>query len=161
MVVIVIGREFAVTGLRSVSAAQGLVIEASDLGKYKTFAQYLAVTLLILERSVPAGFDSEFVYVSRGMLWAALTPDGVLGHRLLRPLLSRVRRRRPGPGRGSLALSALWLLGAYLVGAIPVGYVVARILGSRHPPPRQRKHRRDQRPPHARAGRRPLATLAR
>ena len=36
MVVIVIGREFAVTGLRSVSAAQGLVIEASDLGKYKT-----------------------------------------------------------------------------------------------------------------------------
>ena len=73
MVVIVIGREFAVTGLRSVSAAQGLVIEASDLGKYKTFSQYLAVTLLILERSVPSGFDSEFVYVSRGMLWAALT----------------------------------------------------------------------------------------
>jgi CDP-diacylglycerol--glycerol-3-phosphate 3-phosphatidyltransferase len=72
MVVIVIGREFAVTGLRSVSAAQGLVIEASDLGKYKTVAQYLAVSLLILERSVPAGFDSEFVYVSRGMLWAAL-----------------------------------------------------------------------------------------
>jgi CDP-diacylglycerol--glycerol-3-phosphate 3-phosphatidyltransferase len=70
MVVIVIGREFAVTGLRSVSAAQGLVIEASDLGKYKTFSQYLAVTLLILERSVPTGLDFE--YVSRGMLWAAL-----------------------------------------------------------------------------------------
>ena len=73
MVVIVIGREFAVTGLRSVSAAQGLVIEASDLGKYKTVAQYLAVTFLILERSVPSGIDSEFVYLSRGMLWAALT----------------------------------------------------------------------------------------
>ena len=73
MVVVMIGREFAVTGLRSVSAAQGLVIEASDLGKYKTVAQYLAVTLLILERSVPSGIDSEFVYLSRGMLWAALT----------------------------------------------------------------------------------------
>ncbi|HEY7141829.1 MAG TPA: CDP-diacylglycerol--glycerol-3-phosphate 3-phosphatidyltransferase [Methylomirabilota bacterium] len=71
MVVIVIGREFAVTGLRSVSAAQGLVIEASDLAKYKTFSQYLAVTLLILERSVPTGLDFE--YVSRGTLWAALT----------------------------------------------------------------------------------------
>ena len=56
-----------------VSAAQGLVIEASDLGKYKTFAQYVAVTLLILERSVPSGYDAEFVYLSRGMLWAALT----------------------------------------------------------------------------------------
>ena len=73
IVVIVIGREFAVTGLRSVSAAQGIVIEASDLAKYKTFAQYLAVTLLILERSMPSGLDAEFVYLSRGALWAALT----------------------------------------------------------------------------------------
>jgi CDP-diacylglycerol--glycerol-3-phosphate 3-phosphatidyltransferase len=72
MVVIMIGREFAVTGLRSVSAAQGIVIEASDLAKYKTFAQYLAVILLILERSIPAGLESDFVYLSRGALWAAL-----------------------------------------------------------------------------------------
>jgi CDP-diacylglycerol--glycerol-3-phosphate 3-phosphatidyltransferase len=72
MVVIMIGREFAVTGLRSVSAAQGVVIEASDLAKYKTFAQYLAVILLILERGLPAGLDSEFVYLSHGTLWAAL-----------------------------------------------------------------------------------------
>jgi CDP-diacylglycerol--glycerol-3-phosphate 3-phosphatidyltransferase len=72
MVVIMIGREFAVTGLRSVSAAQGMVIEASDLAKYKTFAQYLAVILLILERSIPTGLESEFVYFSRGALWAAL-----------------------------------------------------------------------------------------
>ncbi len=72
MVVIVIGREFAVTGLRSVSAAQGLVIEASDLAKYKTFAQYVAVILLILERSIPSGLESDFAYLSRGALWAAL-----------------------------------------------------------------------------------------
>jgi CDP-diacylglycerol--glycerol-3-phosphate 3-phosphatidyltransferase len=72
MVVIMIGREFAVTGLRSVSAAQGIVIEASDLAKYRTFAQYLAVILLILERSIPAGLESDFVYLSRGALWAAL-----------------------------------------------------------------------------------------
>jgi CDP-diacylglycerol--glycerol-3-phosphate 3-phosphatidyltransferase len=72
MVVIMIGREFAVTGLRSVSAAQGIVIEDSDLAKYKTFAQYLAVILLILERSIPAGLESDFVYLSRGALWAAL-----------------------------------------------------------------------------------------
>ena len=129
MVVIVIGREFAVTGLRSVSAAQGLVIEASDLGKYKTFAQYLAVTLLILERSVPAGFDSEFVYVSRGMLWAALTLTVFSGIDYFVRFYRASDVERPGPGRRALALSALWLLGAYVVGAIPVGYVVARILG--------------------------------
>jgi len=72
IVVIMIGREFAVTGLRSVSAAQGVVMAASDLAKYKTVSQYLAVILLILEKNVPAGIEAEYVYLSRGMLWAAL-----------------------------------------------------------------------------------------
>ena len=72
IVVVIIGREFAVTGLRSVSAAQGVVIAASELAKYKTFSQYLAVTLLILEKNVPVGIEAEFAYLSRGMLWAAL-----------------------------------------------------------------------------------------
>lgn len=72
IVVVMIGREFAVTGLRSVSAAQGVVIAASDLAKYKTVAQYVAVTLLILEKNVPLALEAEFVYLSRGMLWAAL-----------------------------------------------------------------------------------------
>jgi len=67
IVVVMVGREFAVTGLRSVSAAQGVVIAASDLAKYKTFSQYL-----ILEKSVPVGIEAEFSYLSRGMLWAAL-----------------------------------------------------------------------------------------
>jgi CDP-diacylglycerol---glycerol-3-phosphate 3-phosphatidyltransferase len=79
MVVVIIGREFAITGLRGVSAAQGMVVEASDLGKYKTFAQYLAVTLLILEKNVPVGLEAEYVYLSRGMLWAALTLTVVSG----------------------------------------------------------------------------------
>jgi CDP-diacylglycerol--glycerol-3-phosphate 3-phosphatidyltransferase len=79
MVVVIIGRELAITGLRSVSAAQGMVVGASDLGKYKTFAQYLAVTLLILEKNVPTGLEAEYAYLSRGMLWAALTLTVVSG----------------------------------------------------------------------------------
>jgi CDP-diacylglycerol--glycerol-3-phosphate 3-phosphatidyltransferase len=79
IVVVIIGREFAITGLRAVSAAQGTVVGASDLGKYKTFAQYLAVTLLILEKNVPVGLEAEYVYLSRGMLWAALTLTVVSG----------------------------------------------------------------------------------
>jgi len=72
IVVVMIGRELAVTGLRSVSAAQGVVIAASDLAKYKTVSQYVAVTLLILEKNVPIGIEAEYIYLSRGMLWAAL-----------------------------------------------------------------------------------------
>ena len=47
-VCIIIGREFAVSGLRSIAAADGVVISASRLGKLKMLAQVAAVALLIL-----------------------------------------------------------------------------------------------------------------
>ncbi len=46
-VVIIIGREFAVSGLRSIAAADGVVIEASRMGKFKMLAQVVTVALLI------------------------------------------------------------------------------------------------------------------
>lgn len=79
IVVLIVGREFAVTGLRGVSATQGVVVGASDLAKYKTVFQYVAVTLLILEKNVPVGIETEYVYLSRGMLWAALALTVVSG----------------------------------------------------------------------------------
>jgi CDP-diacylglycerol--glycerol-3-phosphate 3-phosphatidyltransferase len=48
MVIVVVGREFAVTGLRSIAAAEGFTIQASELGKSKMVSQILAVVLLIL-----------------------------------------------------------------------------------------------------------------
>jgi CDP-diacylglycerol--glycerol-3-phosphate 3-phosphatidyltransferase len=47
-VVIIIGREFAVTGLRSIAAADGVVIAASKMGKFKMLAQVVTVALLIV-----------------------------------------------------------------------------------------------------------------
>ena len=46
-VVIIIGREFAVTGLRSIAAVDGVVIAASRLGKFKMLTQVITITLLI------------------------------------------------------------------------------------------------------------------
>jgi CDP-diacylglycerol--glycerol-3-phosphate 3-phosphatidyltransferase len=48
MVVLVIGREFAISGLRSIAAAEGYIIKASDLGKTKLVTQVLAISLLLL-----------------------------------------------------------------------------------------------------------------
>lgn len=50
MVVVIIGREFAVSGLRSIAASEGFAIEASSLGKGKMVAQVAAVVGLILAR---------------------------------------------------------------------------------------------------------------
>src|SRR5579862_986162 len=47
MVILIIGREFAVSGLRSIAAASGYTIEASDLGKTKMGAQVIAIALVI------------------------------------------------------------------------------------------------------------------
>jgi CDP-diacylglycerol--glycerol-3-phosphate 3-phosphatidyltransferase len=46
--VLVIGREFLVTGLRSIATSEGFTIEASDLGKLKTVTQIVAVVAAIL-----------------------------------------------------------------------------------------------------------------
>ncbi len=47
MVILIIGREFAVSGLRSIAAAAGSAIEASELGKTKMVAQVAAISLVI------------------------------------------------------------------------------------------------------------------
>lgn len=46
-VVIVIGREFAVSGLRAVAAAEGWTIPASKAGKFKMFSQVVTIAFLI------------------------------------------------------------------------------------------------------------------
>src|SRR5215467_245237 len=48
MVALIIGREFAVTGLRSLTYARGVAIPASPLGKIKMIAQVVAILALIL-----------------------------------------------------------------------------------------------------------------
>lgn len=45
MVMIIIGREFAVTGLRAIAASEGIVIAASWWGKIKTVIQIIAIIL--------------------------------------------------------------------------------------------------------------------
>ncbi len=46
--VLVIGREFLVSGLRSIAASEGFTIEASDIGKLKTVIQIVSVVAAIL-----------------------------------------------------------------------------------------------------------------
>jgi CDP-diacylglycerol--glycerol-3-phosphate 3-phosphatidyltransferase len=48
LVVLLIGREFAVSGLRSIAASEGFTIGASELGKSKTVSQVVAISLLMI-----------------------------------------------------------------------------------------------------------------
>jgi CDP-diacylglycerol---glycerol-3-phosphate 3-phosphatidyltransferase len=48
MAILIIGREFAISGLRSIAAAEGYTIRSSELGKTKMLAQVAAISLLLL-----------------------------------------------------------------------------------------------------------------
>jgi CDP-diacylglycerol--glycerol-3-phosphate 3-phosphatidyltransferase len=68
MVAVVLGREFAVTVLRSVAHSRGVSIPASPLGKFKMVSQVVAILLLILaNEQLPA-----FLALGRIALWVAV-----------------------------------------------------------------------------------------
>jgi CDP-diacylglycerol--glycerol-3-phosphate 3-phosphatidyltransferase len=69
MVVVIVGRELAVTGLRAVAATVGVIVPASRVAKWKTVSQYAAITLLIVERGVQA---TAFRLVTLTALWVAI-----------------------------------------------------------------------------------------
>jgi CDP-diacylglycerol--glycerol-3-phosphate 3-phosphatidyltransferase len=60
---VIIARELAVTGLRSLAAERGLVIAASWLGKVKTALQVAAIIALIIWNPTPVAVD-VLVYVA-------------------------------------------------------------------------------------------------
>lgn len=51
MVIIIIAREFLVTGIRIIAASKGEVIPADKIGKYKTTTQMIAIPMIIFTKS--------------------------------------------------------------------------------------------------------------
>jgi CDP-diacylglycerol--glycerol-3-phosphate 3-phosphatidyltransferase len=69
LVVLIVGRELAVTGLRSIASSEGITLGAEELGKYKTIFQIFALTgLLLHEHYLFVDFHLGGVY----FLWIAV-----------------------------------------------------------------------------------------
>lgn len=68
IVILIISREFAVTGLRLVAAGEGIVLAASNMGKLKTASQIIAIVLLMFHNfpfsytTIPA--DMIMLYIA-------------------------------------------------------------------------------------------------
>ncbi|SFA73079.1 MULTISPECIES: CDP-diacylglycerol--glycerol-3-phosphate 3-phosphatidyltransferase [unclassified Bacillus (in: firmicutes)] len=69
IVIIIISREFAITGLRLVLAGEGEVVAANMLGKIKTWAQIVAISALLLHNTIFELMAIPFDMIS---LWVAM-----------------------------------------------------------------------------------------
>jgi CDP-diacylglycerol---glycerol-3-phosphate 3-phosphatidyltransferase len=90
MAAVILGREFAVTVLRSVAHSRGVVIPASPLGKFKMASQVIAILLLILGRDQL----QQFFVLGRIALWVAVVTSVVSGidyYRRFNYVLGRVQ----------------------------------------------------------------------
>jgi len=78
MVVLIVGRELAITGFRTIAASQNVIIRASGFGKYKMLAEVAAVTLLILDWP-PRLTSMSLPSLGHLCLWAAMVLSVVSG----------------------------------------------------------------------------------
>jgi CDP-diacylglycerol--glycerol-3-phosphate 3-phosphatidyltransferase len=69
MVILILSREFAVTGLRLIAAGDGDVLAASQLGKLKTWIQIIAIAALLLHNVPFTAVSLPFAQIA---LWAAV-----------------------------------------------------------------------------------------
>ncbi len=79
MVLVILSREIIITGLRGIASSEGIVIQASDLGKFKTIFQLVAIIGLLLHYDYRwfFGIDHPLVVVSMHnaglfFLWIAM-----------------------------------------------------------------------------------------
>jgi CDP-diacylglycerol--glycerol-3-phosphate 3-phosphatidyltransferase len=94
MVLVILGREFAVTVLRGVAYSRGVVIAASPLGKLKMVSQVVAILLLIL------GYDhlQRFFILGRIALWVAVITAVASGLDYYRRFNHVLAQRGPSSG---------------------------------------------------------------
>jgi len=130
MAILIIGREFAVSGLRSIAAAEGYTIKASDLGKTKMFSQVVAISCMLLSVRHPSLARPGLMLMWAVVFFAiasAVSYFGKFWHRVdesiknrrRRELLALERRRQralarqrratgAAPSEGGLAAGTIW-----------------------------------------------------
>jgi CDP-diacylglycerol--glycerol-3-phosphate 3-phosphatidyltransferase len=93
MAILVIGREFAVSGLRAIAAAERYTIKASDLGKWKMTSQVAAVSCLLLSVRHP-WLQRPGLWLMWAVIFFALISAVSYFRKFWRKVDARVKKRR-------------------------------------------------------------------
>lgn len=82
VVVVLIARDLAITGLRSIASAEGLVIAASEGGKVKTALQLVAIMMLLIHFRYPVlglGFSIDYHQAGLVVLYISMAMSVISG----------------------------------------------------------------------------------
>ena len=93
MAILVIGREFAVSGLRAIAAAESYTIKASDLGKTKMLSQVVAISCLLVSTRHPE-LHPAGIWMMWGVIFFALLSAVSYFRKFWRKVDERVKLRR-------------------------------------------------------------------
>ncbi len=93
IVILIVGREFAVSGLRAIAAAEGYTIRASDLGKTKMVSQVAAISCLLLSIRYPALRTPAMVLIWGVVVFAVLSAVSYF-RKFWRRIDEKVKKRR-------------------------------------------------------------------
>lgn len=93
MAILIIAREFAVSGLRSIAAAEGYTIKASDLGKTKMFSQVVAISCMLVSLRHNALHTTGMILMW-GVVFFALASAVSYFNKFWRKIDERVKNRR-------------------------------------------------------------------
>lgn len=83
MVIVIVSREFIISGFRLVAAEQGIVIAASYWGKFKTTFQMIAVILLIIDLPVLGLFTGACTWIALILTVVSLVDYIMKNHKVL------------------------------------------------------------------------------
>jgi CDP-diacylglycerol--glycerol-3-phosphate 3-phosphatidyltransferase len=98
--VVLIARDLAINGLRSVASAQGLVISASDGGKIKTALQLVAIMMLLIYFRYPvlgAAFTVDYHRSGLAVLYISTAASVISGVQYLQHFFAAVVRQSRAP----------------------------------------------------------------
>lgn len=93
IVILIVGREFAVSGLRSIAAAEGYTIKANDLGKTKMIAQVAAISCLLISVRHPR-WHTPGIVLTWGVVLFALLSAATYFRKFWHKVDARTKKRR-------------------------------------------------------------------
>jgi CDP-diacylglycerol--glycerol-3-phosphate 3-phosphatidyltransferase len=93
MAILIVGREFAVSGLRAIAAAEGYTIKASDLGKTKMLSQVVAISCMLVSVRHPAWHTAGMILMWIVVFFALLSAISYF-RKFWRKVDERIKMRR-------------------------------------------------------------------